>query len=182
MPLIRGIQQAERMRNISRTFELKSYPADEATLDEIIDTPELQKRVGDDMTRVQAQLMMRKGDKSSKPLQYTYEAADCRIFYTHESFADPVTAWKQVWDAFQEPESKCVKNSTGHKSSLSGGFVPYGPWTLKDEDLPRPESQETGEEAAKGTPEQTDFDGAGSRFGAPVLALFATVVVALMHL
>ncbi|OAG07605.1 uncharacterized protein CC84DRAFT_1216541 [Paraphaeosphaeria sporulosa] len=182
VPLIRGIQQADRMRNISRTFSLESYPADEATLDEIIDTPELQRRAGDDMTRVQAQLMMRKGDKSSKPLQYTYEAADCRIFYTHESFADPVTAWKQVWGAFLDPESKCVKNSTGHKSSLSGGFVPYGPWTLKDEDLPKPESTETSEEAAKGSPEGTDFEGVGSREGASVIALFATVAIMLMQL
>jgi hypothetical protein len=181
VPLMRSIQQADHMRNISRTFELKSYPAGEATLDELIDTPELQKRAGDGMSRVQAQLMMRKGDKTSTPLQYTYEAADCRIFYTHESFADPVTIWKQVWDAFLEPESKCVKNSTGHKSSISGGFVPYGPWKLRDEDLPRPESQETSEEAAKGNAEPDKFEGAGSRMGASVVA-FVTVAAMLMQL
>lgn len=169
------------MRNISRTFDLKSYPAGEATLDEFIDTPELQKRAGDGMTRFQTQLEMRKGDKKSTPLQYTYEAADCKIFYTHESFADPETIWKQVWDAYSQPESRCVKNSTGHKSSISGGFVPYGPWALKNDDLPTPQGQEangTSEaQAATSNQEQEVFEGAGIKTTMSVAALLVTIAV-----
>lgn len=135
------------------------------------------------MTRIQAHLMMRKGDKACTPLQYTYEAADCRIFYTHESFADPVAAWKQAWDAFSQPEGRCVKGSTGHNSSLSGGFVRYGPWTLQDEDLPKPEGQDAGQTPAKETPQQnTIHEGAANKIRASVVALFVTAVVVLMQL
>ncbi|CAL5873058.1 uncharacterized protein PFLUO_LOCUS7327 [Penicillium psychrofluorescens] len=35
------------------------------------------------------------------PLQFIYEAADCRLFYTHENFAHPATSWaaaaRAVW-------------------------------------------------------------------------------------
>lgn len=43
---------------------------------------------------VQMMDKLRKGDDTRTPLQFTYEAADCRIFYTAESWADPVEAWK----------------------------------------------------------------------------------------
>ncbi|KAJ4294498.1 hypothetical protein N0V90_008189 [Kalmusia sp. IMI 367209] len=185
IPIMYGIEDAEHMRNMSRTFDLKSYPAGEATLDELIGTEQLQKRAGNAQTRLQVQLEMRKGDKTSTPLQYTYEAADCRIFYTHESFADPDTAWKQVWDAFVDT-SKCVAGSTGHNSSISGGFVPYGPWALKDEDLPVPQGQETpaSEEQATTTekPKPIKFDGAGNQMSSSVGALLIVVLVAVMQL
>lgn len=181
-----AITYADHMRNISRTFDLKSYPANEATLDELIDTPELQKRAGNPSTRISPQLKVRKGDKTSTPLQYTYEAADCKIFYTHESFADPETIWKQVYDAYLEPEKKCVKGSTGHKSSISGGFVPYGPWTLKDEDMPVPQDRAANETSdskpASSNESATSFEGAGSRVGASIALYFAVAAGVAMHL
>lgn len=144
---------------------------------------ELQKRAGNAKTRVQMQLAMRKGDKSSTPLQYIYEAADCRIFYTHESFADPITIWKQVWDAYMQPENKCVKNSTGHKSGISGGFVPYGPWVLKNEDLPVPQEQGANgaNEAANEKPPAMEYDGAGSRLDMSLVVLFVTIMAVMVQ-
>ncbi|KAF1976102.1 hypothetical protein BU23DRAFT_588280 [Bimuria novae-zelandiae CBS 107.79] len=178
--LMRGITQAERMRNISRTFDLATFPAGEATLDELVDTPQLQKRAGDGNTRLSIKMQMRKGDRTATPLQYMYEAADCKIFYTHESFARPEVAWKQVWDAYLEPEGRCVNGSTGHESAISGGFVPYGPWVLRNEDLPVPQGQE-----GNGTETSLDevaFEGAGRRVGVESVALFVVVVAMVMQL
>ncbi|KAL1612411.1 hypothetical protein SLS60_000637 [Paraconiothyrium brasiliense] len=152
IPLMRAIEQADHMRNISLTFDLKAYPAHEATLDELIDTLELRKRAGRGMT----------------------------IFYTHESFADPDDARKQVWDAFLVPENKCVKGSTGHKSSISGGFVPYGPWAMKHEDLPVPQSKgtnDTSEVVDQKSPTPTEYEGTERRMGASVMAMCVTVAV-----
>jgi hypothetical protein len=75
-----------------------------------------------------------------------------------------------------------VKDSTGHKSSISGGFVPYGPWKLKNEDLPRPESREASEEAAKGNAEPDESEGAGSMMGASAVALFVRAAAMLVQL
>ena len=179
-----GIAMAEHLRNVSRKFDLKSYPADEATLDEFIDMPELKTRAnGGESVWIPIQANMRKGDKTSTPLNFVEDVADCRIFYTHESFANAETAWKQVWDAFLEPEKKCVKGSTGHNTSISGGFVPYGPWKLKDEDLPVPQNKEenkqadkTGSAAPAASSKPADFEGAGSKMSASIAALLVTVV------
>jgi hypothetical protein len=59
------------------------------------------------------------------PLQYVYEAADCRIFYTSVSWRDPEAAWRQAWDAFGDRE-RCVEGSTRHRSSIRGGYRPFG--------------------------------------------------------
>ncbi|KAJ5811283.1 hypothetical protein N7474_007584 [Penicillium riverlandense] len=45
------------------------------------------------------------------PLQFIYEAADCRLFYTHENFARPATSWaaaaRAVWG-----HGRCVASSS----------------------------------------------------------------------
>lgn len=171
---------------MSREFNLKSYPSTEKTLDELIDTEQMQRRAGDEHSRIQLQTQLRKGDKTATPLQYVYEAADCRIFYTQETFADPEQAWKQVWDAYKD-DSKCVEGSTKDKSSISGGFQPYGPYSLKSEDLPKSEKSETklNEEKQKATENGKPEDkkeGAGSKMSFSIAAAFAAFVVAAMQL
>ena len=51
------------------------------------------------------------------PLQFQYQAADCRLFYTAGSIQDPSMIWSlakaAVWD-----NKGCVSNSTGGKGSL----------------------------------------------------------------
>ena len=78
-------------------------------------------------SRLQTQDAIRKGDKSGTPLQYIYEAADCRIWHTAKTLFDPGEAWKAAWTATWGDKGICVKGSTGDKSSISGGYKPFGP-------------------------------------------------------
>jgi hypothetical protein len=55
---------------------------------------------------------IRKGE--TIPLQFTYEAANCRIFYTPQTFYNYTALWKYAADAIWSNSTKfCVKNSTG---------------------------------------------------------------------
>ncbi|KAK5574253.1 hypothetical protein LTR43_000536 [Exophiala xenobiotica] len=69
------------------------------------------------------------GDESETPLQFVYEAADCRMWWTREMLYDPVFLWKRVASmAFTERKGTqfnskyCVQGSTGHPTSISGGW------------------------------------------------------------
>lgn len=74
---------------------------------------------------------IRRGDVSATPLQFVYEAADCRIFYTSEMHTNISTMWNRVANmAFGNSSSPrqdwsrnpyCVRDSTGHRSSISIG-------------------------------------------------------------
>ncbi|KAF6828647.1 hypothetical protein CPLU01_08416 [Colletotrichum plurivorum] len=110
---------------ISSDYELQSVAPDDEVLWRAANASTVTKRAGGGLW-VQMVDKLRKGDETRTPLQFTYEAADCRIFYTAESWADPVEAWKQAWTAHTD-YSKCVEGSTGHKSSISGGSKPHGP-------------------------------------------------------
>lgn len=125
IPLITFPQYAGVLVNISGPVGLSSVKSNDATLAALANTPQIALRVGDSSSRAQSQDQIRKGDKTATPLQFIYEAADCRIFYTPDSYSDPDLAWKQAWDAHSD-DSKCVQGSTKHKSSISGGFKPYG--------------------------------------------------------
>ncbi|KAF2033429.1 hypothetical protein EK21DRAFT_58434 [Setomelanomma holmii] len=59
----------------------------------------------------------RMNDSTSTPLEFIYEAADCRLFYTSASYINPVNLWQQVWDA-KWGKGKCVPGSTGDKSAI----------------------------------------------------------------
>ncbi|KAH8882970.1 hypothetical protein GQ53DRAFT_847291 [Thozetella sp. PMI_491] len=49
---------------------------------------------------------------SSTPLQFLYQAANCRFFYTKEMIKDPVTTWKRAVDAtWTDPQKFCVDGS-----------------------------------------------------------------------
>ena len=59
------------------------------------------------------------------PLQYIYEAADCRLWFTQSMVQDQSAQWIAAANqAFgfngTEPWSGCVEGSFGHKTSLSG--------------------------------------------------------------
>lgn len=60
----------------------------------------------------------RKGDPSNIPLQFIYEPADCRIFYTPEMAVDMTAAWKTVADSAFNGVNHCV----------AGGFDSPGPY------------------------------------------------------
>lgn len=51
------------------------------------------------------------------PLQFAYEAADCRIFYTPETFYNYTNLWKYAANAMWYNPALCVKDSTNHPST-----------------------------------------------------------------
>jgi len=58
---------------------------------------------------------VRKG--SDIPLQFVYEAANCRIFYTSSTFYNQSNLWQYAADAIWTNPSLCVANSTGYAST-----------------------------------------------------------------
>ncbi|KAK2592402.1 hypothetical protein QQS21_009885 [Conoideocrella luteorostrata] len=53
---------------------------------------------------------------SDLPLQFQYQAADCRLFYTAENYAKPHTTWEAAHAAIWGSKG-CVKGSTGGQGS-----------------------------------------------------------------
>ncbi|KAF1940836.1 hypothetical protein EJ02DRAFT_405652 [Clathrospora elynae] len=134
-PLINFQQYAQIALNLSTVLSLSSFKDNDDVLSKVANVPQILTRAGDGSSRIQSQDQIRKGDASATPLQYIYEASDCKIFYTAATYADPDAAWKQAWGAFQD-DTKCVEGSTKHNSSISGGFKAYGAGELKAEDQP----------------------------------------------
>lgn len=75
---------------------------------------------------------IRKGDTTNTPLQFVYEAADCRLFYTRERYVDVRELWRDVgltqWGegASNGTSPLCVRGSTGHPSAESKEGIPWG--------------------------------------------------------
>jgi hypothetical protein len=67
---------------------------------------------------------VRGGDTTLTPVEFIYEAADCRLFYTLPMVQDVTKVWKAAFDAYWKKQG-CVPGSTGHPSSLSGGSNMY---------------------------------------------------------
>ena len=51
---------------------------------------------------------IRKENPTGPPLQFTYEAADCRIFYTNQTIYNYINLWNYVVDAFYRNPSLCI--------------------------------------------------------------------------
>lgn len=67
---------------------------------------------------------LRENDASKTPLEFIYEAADCRMFYTAPMITDVTMVWKGVVDRMFRNDDRrvqCVQGSTGAPSSISGG-------------------------------------------------------------
>lgn len=62
----------------------------------------------------------RENDPSNVPLQFQYEAADCRIYYTPEMAVDQTAAWKTVADAAWGGVQRCVAGSLGGTEEAPG--------------------------------------------------------------
>ncbi|KAF2660809.1 hypothetical protein K491DRAFT_711398 [Lophiostoma macrostomum CBS 122681] len=61
---------------------------------------------------------LRQHDATERPLEFYYEAADCRLFDTFKSWADVTVLWKAAYDA-KWGNGTCVQGSTGDKTSIS---------------------------------------------------------------
>jgi hypothetical protein len=77
-------------------------------------------------TKVNLKNQARKSDPSI-PLQFAYEAADCRIFYTAENLKNYEVLWQNAADALWGNGTLCVKGSTGHPSSGNVTNITGGP-------------------------------------------------------
>ncbi|KAJ9656406.1 hypothetical protein H2198_004984 [Neophaeococcomyces mojaviensis] len=55
---------------------------------------------------------IRQGDTSQTPLQFVYEAANCRLYYTAEMTVDVTSMWEKVVDVAWGGD-KCVQGSVG---------------------------------------------------------------------
>lgn len=65
---------------------------------------------------------LRQNDASGTPLEFMYEAADCRMWFTAPMITDVTELWKGVADRmFKNGTSMCVKGSTGDPTSVSAG-------------------------------------------------------------
>lgn len=54
------------------------------------------------------------------PLQFVYEAADCRIFYTTQTWYNYSLLWQYAADATWTNPALCVKGSTGYSTTAGG--------------------------------------------------------------
>ncbi|KAI9831923.1 MAG: hypothetical protein M1819_004645 [Sarea resinae] len=69
---------------------------------------------------------IRVNDSAQTPLQFVYEAADCRLFYTPAMTVDVTALWRAAADAMWNAGQGCVNGSTGSNSSLSGNAALNG--------------------------------------------------------
>jgi len=105
---------------------------------------------------------LRQGDASKTPLEFMYEAADCRMFFTHGMVSDATEVWKGVVDRMfvEGGLGKCVEGSTGDKTSVSGGGQFRGGDGKINDNAGGPKGNETG----KGGEEPAQqFTGGGER-------------------
>ena len=66
---------------------------------------------------------LRMNDKSGVPLEFMYEAADCRMWFTAKMVTDVTEVWKGVADRMFSGNGTagCIQGSTLNPSSISGG-------------------------------------------------------------
>lgn len=70
---------------------------------------------------------IRRGDASQTPLEFVYDAADCRLYYDFEMIGNVTNTWRIVRDTkWTNNYDNCVSGSTGHESSVSGGLTLNG--------------------------------------------------------
>lgn len=60
---------------------------------------------------------VRTADSSSIPLQFAYEAADCRLYFTLDNALNMTRLWHDVAEAAWDDSSLCVAGSTGYSTT-----------------------------------------------------------------
>jgi hypothetical protein len=175
IPMFTFPQYASNLLNISSQLGISTVKSNDATLSSLANVPRIAVRAGDGQSRIQSQDQIRKGDSSGTPLQFIYDAADCKIFYTPKSYSNPDLAWKQAWDAFFN-DTNCVPGSTKHKSSISGGYKPFGAAGLKANDQPDAPASGGGGGSSSQKGAATSMKGSGVLF-ALVVAVIAAVMM-----
>jgi hypothetical protein len=126
---------------------------------------------GNSRSRINLRDNIRLGDETETPLEFVYEASDCRLFWTSEMIRDVTSLWKKTarvqWGG--EKEKLCVKGSTGHISSLSGG--------AKTEQALAQEDDNTEEGGGLGKPNSAASRMGSSLAGAALAITFAAFML-----
>lgn len=79
---------------------------------------------------------IRKGDLEEVPLQFRYETADCRIFYTPEMVVDETAVWKTVADVVWNGKASCVAGGLGSNgTTVKRSVAPREEWQKRDIDV-----------------------------------------------
>ncbi|KAK5956867.1 hypothetical protein OHC33_002356 [Knufia fluminis] len=129
------------------------------------------------------------GDSDYTPLQFVYEAADCRLWYQPQHINDVSTLWATVAaQAFglndTDVFSLCVEGSTNAPSSLSGNealFNDGNPTNVTDFE-PEQRSESGGNGGGGGSGGSGDDDNAAGRFAASSVAMMVAIAAALFAL
>ncbi|KAJ9612286.1 hypothetical protein H2200_003883 [Cladophialophora chaetospira] len=123
-------------------------------------------------------------DESLTPLQFVYEAADCRLWYQPSHLLDITTLWTTVAEqAFalngQEKYSLCVPGSTGHPSSLSGNQALFDDGQLTNVTGYEPEnSREYSSDSGDSSPQQSgSASSAITGLSSVVFAMFLSLMM-----
>jgi len=66
---------------------------------------------------------LRQNDTSGNALQFIYEDADCRLYYTPEMTVDATAMWRAAADAQWKDPSKCIGGNTYSSGSRVGKRV-----------------------------------------------------------
>ena len=70
-----------------------------------------------------------RNETQDTPTQFLYDAADCRIFYTVETWSDYSALWRYAIRAIDNPTTLCVPGSTGFATTLPSNTEPTSPPT-----------------------------------------------------
>ncbi|KAH7076161.1 hypothetical protein FB567DRAFT_583283 [Paraphoma chrysanthemicola] len=127
----------------------------------ILNTTQLLQRTaptGDEDSRINGAVNSlnnyRQGDETETPLEFVYEAADCRLFYTRESYLNPVVLWTQAIEA-KWGNGSCVPGSTGDKTAI--GVINKTPFELKGKNSTNNSSTPVNEGGASGSIARSGF-------------------------
>ncbi|KAF4635118.1 hypothetical protein G7Y89_g2987 [Cudoniella acicularis] len=85
-----------------------------------------------DVTYANINLRDQVRENETTPLQFAYEAADCRIFYTASTFYNYTALWQYAAEAIWTTPSLCVNGSTGFASSAGAKSNLTGPSPSSD--------------------------------------------------
>ncbi|KAL4889444.1 hypothetical protein BDV59DRAFT_210361 [Aspergillus ambiguus] len=94
---------------------------------------------------------IRRNDPSKTPLQFRYEAADCRIFFTPKTWYNYTQLWNYAAEAAWHNPALCIANSTSNHTSPRP--TPYQVDSTRPETSSSPRQQSTQEP----DPDQDDY-------------------------
>ncbi|KAF2799804.1 hypothetical protein K505DRAFT_413446 [Melanomma pulvis-pyrius CBS 109.77] len=118
----------------ARLYSGEAIDVDFANVDTIVDNQEVfsslpsraDRGMWIDFAGFNIRDQMRKDDLTKVPLQFKYDAADCRIYHTIANVHNMTQLWRDAAAATWDDPSLCVEDSTGY-SSHSGNSSPPKP-------------------------------------------------------